>query len=252
VTDRASNIAIRLESLHYRVQGRDILRGVDLEIHQGEILAIMGRSGSGKTTLLRLMMGLIHPQSGAIWVDGTEISQLPEQDLLHMRLQMGFVFQNAALFDSLTVGENVAFGPIENHTMKPEEIADQVATNLAHVGMEGTQHLLPAELSGGMRKRVGVARALIMQPSVMFYDEPTAGLDPPTAASLNELIVDLRNRFRVTTVIVSHDVPALAQVVDRAAILENGRIMATDSLQELAQSQQSEIKSFFLFWQGKN
>lgn len=243
-------VAIRLRSLRYKTQEREIVRGVDLEVQQGEILAIMGRSGSGKTTILRLIMGLIRPTSGEVWINGTETSRLPEQDLLRVRLGMGFVFQNAALFDSLTVGENVAFGPTEHHLAGDEAIDGQVDKVLALVGMQGTKDLLPAELSGGMRKRVGVARALIMRPTIMLYDEPTAGLDPPTASSLNEMISDLRSRLGMTTVIVSHDVPALAQVVDRAAILEDGRIAATGSLPDLARSESSKVKQYFLFWHG--
>jgi len=240
-----------LESLFYQVRGHTILQDLNLEVQPGEILAVMGRSGSGKTTILRLIMGLIRPTSGKIWIDGEEISRRSEHELMPVRAKMGLVFQNAALFDSLTVAENVAFGLRERGQAEEEEISAEVGEKLALVGMEGTEELLPAELSGGMRKRVGVARALVMQPRIMLYDEPTAGLDPPTAASINELIVSLRDRLGVTTLVVSHDVHALAQVADRAAMLEEGKIVAAGSLSELSQSDVPGVKQFFLFWKGE-
>lgn len=219
-----------------------------MEARQGEILAVMGRSGSGKTTLLRLFMGLIRPAAGEIRVEGEEISRLSEEELMRVRAKMGLVFQNAALFDSLTVIENVAFGLRERGGMENDEILALAEEKLALVGMEGTEELLPAELSGGMKKRVGVARALAMEPRIMLYDEPTAGLDPPTAGSLNELIVSLRDRLGVTTLIVSHDIYSLAEVADRAAMLEGGRIAASGTLKALSKSERQEVREFFRSW----
>jgi phospholipid/cholesterol/gamma-HCH transport system ATP-binding protein len=247
-THKISPPAIRLENLVYQVRDHKVLEGVSLEIQPGEILAVMGRSGSGKTTILRLIMGLIRPVSGHIWIDGQEITALKEAELLEVRAGMGLVFQNAALFDSLTVAENVAFGLVEQGGVEETELAARVGEYLAMVGMAGTERLYPAELSGGMKKRVGVARALIMKPQIMLYDEPTAGLDPPTAHSLNELIADLRQRLGVTTIIVSHDVPSLAQVADRAALLEDGKILTAGTLSELAQSESPVVREFLLFW----
>jgi len=247
-THKISPPAIRLENLVYQVRDHKVLEGVSLEIQPGEILAVMGRSGSGKTTILRLIMGLIRPASGQIWIDGQEITALKEAELLEVRAGMGLVFQNAALFDSLTVAENVAFGLVEQGGVDETELAALVGEYLAMVGMSETERLYPAELSGGMKKRVGVARALIMKPQIMLYDEPTAGLDPPTAYSLNELIADLRQRLGVTTIIVSHDVPSLAQVADRAALLEDGKILTAGTLSELAQSESPVVREFLLFW----
>jgi len=244
-TPRPSTPALCLISVSYEVQGEKILDGLDLEVQSGEIAAVMGRSGCGKTTLLKLIMGLIRPSGGQIWVEGEEIGRLGEQALLRVRAKMGLVFQNAALFDSLTVAENVGFGLRERGGLGETEISARVQEELALVGMQGTERLLPGELSGGMRKRVGVARALAMQPRIMLYDEPTAGLDPPAAASLNDLIVSLRDRLGVTTVIVSHDVHSLSQVADRAAVLERGRIIAAGPFWLLAESDLPEVKSFF-------
>ncbi len=250
MSEQPSFPALRTESLLYRAHERPVLEGLNLEVRRGEILAVMGRSGSGKTTLLKLIMGLIRPTAGRIWVDGVDISRLGERELMQIRPKLGLVFQNAALFDSLTVAENVAFGLLERGQRK-RKVLPQVEEKLALVGMEGTEGLLPAELSGGMKKRVGVARALIMEPNIMLYDEPTAGLDPPTAASLNELIVGLRDRLGVTTMIVSHDIHSLAQVADRAAMLEDGRIVAEGTLDTLSESELPEVKRFLLFWKGE-
>ena len=248
MSERRPSLAVRLDAVIYQVRDKRVLDGVDLAVREQEILAVMGRSGSGKTTILRLIMGLVQPTAGEIWVGDREIGRLSEPELLQVREQMGLVFQNAALFDSLNVGENVAFGLVERGELEEEAIEGKARQALFLVGMAGTEALMPAELSGGMRKRVGVARALVMEPRIMLYDEPTAGLDPPTAASLNELIVSLRDNLGVTTVVVSHDVPALAQVADRAAMLEQGKIVAAGTLHELAESDRREIRDFFLFW----
>jgi phospholipid/cholesterol/gamma-HCH transport system ATP-binding protein len=243
--------ALRIASLYYQVGDRVILRGVDLAVKQGEILAVMGRSGCGKTTLLKLIMGLLRPSEGEIWVGEKEIGRLAEEELLLLRRKMGYIFQNAALFDSLTVGENVGFGLKENDLAEDEEIDLKVREKLALVGLEGTERLYPSELSGGMRKRVGIARALVMEPSIILYDEPTVGQDPPTAGSLNDLMLSLRDRLGVTSIVVSHDLPYLAQVVDRAAMMAGGKIIGLGSLAELARNPQPELKEFFLFWKGE-
>jgi phospholipid/cholesterol/gamma-HCH transport system ATP-binding protein len=235
---------IRLEKVSFRVPGQVILDGVDLAVRNGEIFAVMGRSGTGKTTLLRLISGLARPQSGRVLVHGEDIAALGERELDRVRLKLGFVFQGAALFDSLTVAENVAIGLVEHRLLPPEQTAARVRELLHLVGVSGAEDRLPAELSGGMRKRVGMARALALEPSVILYDEPTAGLDPVLATAIGGLIVDLRDRTGVTSVVVSHDVPSLRRMCDRAALLHEGHFLAIGSMAELEASQDLAVRQF--------
>jgi len=235
---------IRLEELRYLVNGTPLLDGLDLTIQRGESFAILGRSGTGKTTLLRLIMGLLRPTSGHIWVNGRDIVDLSELQLDEVRRDMGMVFQGAALFDSLTVAENVALALVEHRRLPLPEIAGRVADLLAMVDMSGTEALLPAQLSGGMRKRVGVARALALAPSIMLYDEPTAGLDPISAATINDLIQRLRDQVDVTSLIVSHDVETLRRVCDRAALLHRGRFLTVGSMAELDSDPDPAVRQF--------
>lgn len=240
----SGNIRIELNGLRYTVRGTTVLDGIDLSVSRGEIVAIMGRSGSGKTTLLRLVMGLVQPASGRIRVNGTDIVGLAERELDAVRGDMGMVFQGAALFDSLTVGENVAFGLIEHRRCERQDVERRVGDLLAMVDMSGTEHLMPAELSGGMRKRVGVARALALEPSIMLYDEPTAGLDPISAAAIDNLVLRLREEMEVSTLIVSHDVESLRRVSDRAALLHQGIFLAVGPMSALQASADPAVMQF--------
>lgn len=233
-----------MEGLRYVVNGATVLDGIDLEVRRGEVLGVMGRSGTGKSTLLRLIMGLVAPTSGRVLVDGAEMATLGEQELEEFRLRMGLVFQGAALFDSMTVAENVAFGLVEHGRMRGEELRKRVGELLEMVDMVGRDHLMPAELSGGMRKRVGLARALALEPSIVLYDEPTAGLDPISAAAIDGLITRLRDRLAVTSVIVSHDVASLRRVCDRVALLHRGRFLAVDNASDLERSSDPAIRQF--------
>lgn len=235
---------IRLQDIRYQVNGNAVLDGINLTVARGEIVAIMGRSGSGKTTLLRLIMGLVAPAAGRVFVDDKDIGALGEQELNDLRRHMGMVFQGAALFDSMTVGENVAFGPAEHRLLPSSELAERVRRLLEMVGMQGTEELMPAQLSGGMRKRVGIARALAMEPSIMLYDEPTAGLDPISAATIDNLIRRLREQVGVTSVVVSHDLASLQRVADRAALLHGGKFLAAASLPELGESDNPAVRQF--------
>jgi len=240
----ADHSPIQLEQLTYRLGGTAVLDGIDLVVHKGEILGVMGRSGTGKTTLLRLIMGLIRPTAGRVVVHGQDLSGLEEAELDAIRRSIGMVFQGAALFDSMTVSENVAF-PLSEHRLVPRsEIGERVAELLAMVGMENSEDLLPSQLSGGMRKRVGVARALAQNPNVFLYDEPTAGLDPISAAAIDDLIVRLREEVGVTSVIVSHDVESLRRVTDRAAVLHEGRFLAVGPLEQLERSGDLAVRQF--------
>jgi len=243
-TGEGDSPPIQLEKLHYSINGEALLDGLDLTVQRGEIVAIMGRSGTGKTTVLRLIMGLIRPTSGSIRIRGTEITALGEQDLGAVRADMGMVFQGAALFDSMTVGENVAFGLLEHRRLPAAEVAGRMQQLLDTVDMAGTEDLLPAQLSGGMRKRVGIARALALEPSIMLYDEPTAGLDPISAAATDALISRLRDRVGVTSLIVSHDVQSLRRISDRAAVLHKGRFLAVAPMVELERTSDAAISQF--------
>lgn len=235
---------IQLEKLHYLINGEAILDGLDLTVQRGEIVAIMGRSGTGKTTVLRLIMGLIRPTSGSIRINGAEITSLAERELGTVRADMGMVFQGAALFDSMTVGENVAFGLLEHRRLPAAEITERMEQLLEMVDMAGTEDLLPAQLSGGMRKRIGIARALALEPGIMLYDEPTAGLDPISAAATDALISRLRDRVGVTSLIVSHDVQSLRRISDRAAVLHKGRFLAVAPIAELERTSDAAISQF--------
>ena len=224
--------------------GHEVLRGVSLTLPRGVTLAIMGGSGEGKTVLLRLIAGLIRPDAGEIQLFGTRIDRLREEQMLPLRRRTGFVFQSAALFDSLSVFENVAY-PLREHTrLLEEEIARRVRTCLSLVGMTGSERLLPAELSGGMRKRVGIARALVLEPEVVFFDEPTGGLDPSHARLVAELIAKLRTGVCETAIVVTHDIEFVGMVADQMAILHQGQFVAQGSPGEIQRSQNAAVQAF--------
>jgi len=200
---------------------KQVLKDVSLEVGEGEIMAIMGSSGGGKTTLLKCISGLLHPDAGEIEVAGIDAIREPEK----ARRKMGMVFQSAALFDYLNVEDNVLFGVRRWSKLSHAEQRDQMKELLATVGLEGTEKLMPNELSGGMRKRVGIARALAMKPDVMLYDEPTTGLDPVTVFTIDQLVVNVREKFGVTSLLVSHDVTSVFRTADRIAFLDKGRLI---------------------------
>lgn len=236
--------AIEITDLEFRAGGRLVLDGVSLQVLPGEIVAVMGLSGSGKTSLLRCAMGLVRPQRGSIRIFGQEIVGMPERDLNQVRKSIGFVFQYAALFDSMNVGENVAFALRQHTALGEHDIQDLVASRLAMVGLQGMQGLMPSELSGGMRKRVGIARALALEPRIMLYDEPTSGLDPITARAIDELIVTLRDRLGVSSLVVSHDIHSLLRMADRLALLYDHRFVAVATPAELQASGDPLVRQF--------
>jgi phospholipid/cholesterol/gamma-HCH transport system ATP-binding protein len=222
-----------------------VLRGVSLALNQGEVFVVMGGSGSGKTVLLRLIAGLLRPDRGQIRLFGRNIERLREEELLGVRRRLGFVFQGAALFDSLTVLDNVAY-PLREHTRLDErDIRQRVVHFLAMVGLNGNVlGLLPAELSGGMRKRVGIARALVNQPEMMLFDEPTAGLDPTNARLVTELISQVREGVCDTAIVVTHDLELTRTVADRAAILIEGRFAALGPRDAVLASADPAVQAF--------
>lgn len=215
-----------------------VLKGISLEVGKGEILAIMGSSGGGKTTLLRCISGLLAADSGSVTVDGVDVERTPDE----ARRRMGMVFQSAALFDYLTVEDNVLFGVKRRLRLQPKERKKLVADTLRLVGLEGSEKLFPSELSGGMKKRVGIARALALKPLVMLYDEPTTGLDPVTAYTIDALIVDVRNQMGITSLVVSHDVSSVFRVADRIAFLDRGGLIFTGTPADFQGSKEGVIR----------
>lgn len=228
-----------------RFDGNEVLRGVSLTVPHGETMVIMGGSGSGKTVTLRLIAGLIRPTSGIVRVFGRRLDNLGEEELLPIRRRMGYVFQGAALFDSLSVHENVAY-PLREHTsLREAEIRERVLHFLSLVGLgPDVLNLLPSELSGGMRKRVGIARALAQEPDILLFDEPTAGLDPTNAKMVAELIVQLRGGVCDAAVVVTHDLELTRTVADRVAILIDGRFAALGPRNEVLASDNPAVQAF--------
>ena len=235
---------VELRNVWKTFDRKPVLRGIDLALPKGTIMAVMGGSGTGKTVLLRIASGLIYPDSGAVSLFGTRIDRLSEEAMLPVRRRTGFVFQGAALFDSLTVFENVAF-PLREHTrLSLGEITDRVHHFLGLVGLPDTAELMPAQLSGGMRRRVGIARALITEPEVVFFDEPTAGLDPTNARLVAELTVQLRTGVCDTAIVVTHDVEFAERVADQMAILMEGNFADVGTPDEIHRSPNEAVRRF--------
>ncbi len=235
---------IAIRGLRKRLGGRWVLDGVDLDIPDGKTVVVMGRSGTGKSVLLKHVIGLMQPDAGQIEVDGEPIVGLGEGELNRVRKRFGMLFQGAALFDSLSVGENVAL-PLREHTKLPDaEIRRRVAERLDWVGLEGIEDMKPASLSGGMRKRVGLARALSLDPAYILYDEPTTGLDPIMADVINRLIRSLQQRIGVTSIVVTHDLASAYHVGDVMAMLHEGHVKFTGSPEELRAASDPFVRQF--------
>jgi phospholipid/cholesterol/gamma-HCH transport system ATP-binding protein len=235
---------IRIRGLKKRLGSRQVLDGVDLDIPDGRTVVIMGRSGTGKSVLLKHIIGLMHPDAGEIEVDGAPTVGLGEQELNEVRKRFGMLFQGAALFDSLTVGENVAL-PLREHTRLDEaEILRRVTERLDWVGLSEVEEMKPASLSGGMRKRVGLARALAMDPAYILYDEPTTGLDPIMADVINRLIRSLQQRIGVTSIVVTHDLRSAYHVGDVMAMLHEGHVVFAGTPEELKESSDPFVRQF--------
>jgi phospholipid/cholesterol/gamma-HCH transport system ATP-binding protein len=235
---------IRLEGLEKSFGEQKVLDGLDLDVAEGAISVIIGRSGGGKSVLLKHVIGLMKPDRGRIIVEGTDTTPLSERKLQAVRRKFGLLFQDAALFDSMTVAENVAF-PIREHTRKGrEEIREIVEGKLKQVGLSGMGGKMPAELSGGMRKRVGLARALALDPKILLFDEPTSGLDPVMSAAINELIIRTRDELETTCLVISHDIAATMAVAHEIFMLYQGRIIARGTPEELREHGDPVVRQF--------
>ena len=235
---------IELDKLYKAFNAHTVLNGLSLKIPTGKITVILGPSGIGKSVTLKLIIGLMKPDRGRVLVDGTDINALDPHELNRFRRHFGMLFQSAALFDSLTVADNVAF-PLREHTKKTEaEIKKIVSKKLELVGLPHAQDKFPSELSGGMRKRVGLARAIALEPDIILYDEPTTGLDPLTCNAINELIVTMQKELQTTSVIISHDIESTFQVADKIAMIDHGRIAAAGTPAQLRQSPHEAVQKF--------
>jgi phospholipid/cholesterol/gamma-HCH transport system ATP-binding protein len=242
--DPDPNTTIACRHLHKAFGGKEVLRGLSLDVQRGESLVILGGSGSGKSVLLKHMNGLLRPDAGQVAVDGEDIVELTEAELAPVRRKVAMLFQGGALFDSLTVGDNVAYGLREHTSLGPDAVAERVRVALEMVGLAGSEPLMPAELSGGMRKRAALARASVLEPSVLLYDEPTTGLDPVVSARINALIRDLQVRLHVTSVVVTHDLHSAFTVGDRFAFLHEGRIRFVGSRAEIERAPDPLLAEF--------
>lgn len=235
---------ISLRQLNITFGTHTVLDNIDLDVYKGETLAVLGPSGTGKSTVLRSMIGLLEPNGGQIFIQGEDVSGLDEDGWNRLRMKMGMVFQYSALFDFLTVGENVAFG-LRQHTDKSDEEIQGIVTQMLDlVGLPGTQELYPAELSGGMKKRVGLARAIAVNPEIVLYDEPTAGLDPIMSRNISRLIKKTQEQLHVTSVLVTHDMQSAFYAADRVAMLYEGHIVAIGTAEEMKNSTNPIVKAF--------
>ncbi len=243
----ADNI-IELIDVHKSFKDQHVLQGINLQVPRGQTTVIIGRSGGGKSVILKHMIGLLKPDSGQVVVAGQDITGMDDHQLNQVRKRFGMLFQEAALFDSMDSGENVAF-PLREHTKKTHaEIQRIVADKLRMVGLPGVERKLPSQLSGGMRKRVGLARAIALEPEIILYDEPTTGLDPIMCDAINRLIADTQARLGVTSVVISHDIAGAYQIAHRMAMLYEGRIIATGTPDDIKNSSDPVVQQFI---QGK-
>lgn len=239
-----SNIIIEFKDVYKSFNGILVHNGINLSILEGEIISLLGGSGSGKSVLLKELIGLMKPDKGDIILLDNNVTQMNEEALIALREHIGMLFQGAALFDSLTVFENIAYPLREHLKLTEKEIQERVADKLHLVGLSGIEKKMPDELSGGMKKRVGLARAIATEPKIILYDEPTTGLDPMTAQRINDLIIELQKKLGITTIVVTHDLHCVKTVSDRIAMLHEGKIVAVGTWEELVTSKIQVVKDF--------
>ena len=240
---------IELKQVSKSFGNRHILNGVNLSVAGGETLVILGASGSGKSTILKLIIGLLQPDAGDVLIHGQNVTAITEDAWNKVRRHMGMVFQYSALFDSMTIGENVAFGLRQHENMTEEQIQTVVREKLHMVGLDGIESLMPSSLSGGMKKRVSLARAIALNPEIILYDEPTAGLDPIRSTAISHLIRDMQEKMHVTSIVVTHDMKSAGEIADRMAFLYEGSFLATGTPDELYQSPDPRVQQFIHGWE---
>jgi phospholipid/cholesterol/gamma-HCH transport system ATP-binding protein len=245
------NVMIDIQDLHKSFGDNHVLRGISLQVLEGQTTVIIGASGSGKSVLMKHMIGLLRPDSGKVIVDGLDTTTLSERALSKIREKFGMVFQGAALFDSMSVGDNVAFPLREHRSMPEKEIRKIVAEKLALFDLKGVERVFPAELSGGMRKRVGLARAVVLEPRIILFDEPTTGLDPITTDSVDEMILSAKQRLGVTSVVISHDIASSFRVGDHVAMIHEGVIVDQGPPKDLRNSKHTYVQRFLSTWFSK-
>lgn len=241
-----NNKIIEIDNVYKSFDSKDVHKGINLSIMKGENLTVLGGSGSGKSVLLKEITGLLKPDSGEVYIEGENIVPMDDNELVHVIRKIGMLFQGSALFDSLTVEENIAYPLLESSDYEIDEIRDIVAKNLELVGLPGVEDKMPSDLSGGMKKRVGLARAMAKSPKILLYDEPTTGLDPPNISRINMLIRDMQKQFGITGIIITHDVKSAFEVSDRIAFLYKGKIIFVGSVKEAENTDISELKDFIL------
>jgi phospholipid/cholesterol/gamma-HCH transport system ATP-binding protein len=245
-TDNIQEPVIDIKGLYKSFGDLHVLRGVDLKVERGENVVVLGRSGTGKSVLIKIIVGLLRQDKGDVRVLGQEVSTLNEKELRDLRLKIGFSFQNSALYDSMTVRENLEFPLVRNvKNLTRAEIDQQVEGVLDAVGLSQTINQVPSELSGGQRKRIGIARTLILQPEIMLYDEPTAGLDPITCLEINELINEVKEKYHTTSIIITHDLTCARATGDKIAMLLDGRFLRQGTFEEVFNTDEERIKSFY-------
>ena len=244
--EKTTDSVISIKGLYKSFGELHVLRGVDLEVKKGENVVVLGRSGTGKSVLIKIIVGLLRQDKGSVNVLGREVADLTEKELRDLRLKIGFSFQNSALYDSMTVRENLEFPLVRNvANLTRASINEQVESVLDAVGLLNTINQVPSELSGGQRKRIGIARTLIMQPEIMLYDEPTAGLDPITCIEINELINEVREKYHTSAIIITHDLTCARQTGDKISMLLDGKFIKQGTFEEVFASEEERIKSFY-------
>jgi phospholipid/cholesterol/gamma-HCH transport system ATP-binding protein len=239
-------VVVSIKGLSKTFRKKKILQGIDLELHKAENVVVLGKSGSGKSTLIKCMVGLTEPDDGQICILGKDMADIDYEELNQLRTRMGFLFQGGALYDSMTVSENLAF-PLRHHkkSLPKEQIDEMIREVLENVGLPDAGDMMPSELSGGMSKRIGLARTLILKPEIMLYDEPTTGLDTATAKEISHLILDMQTKYKISSLIITHDIGCAKMTADRIVMIRGGIIVAQGSFEELQRNDDEWIKSFF-------